>query len=82
MINMNEMTQADFQRLVDEAVDRRLKILLGAFELDEAALLIDDEVDERSWEQVKADIERDRWTPPPGAKSALELLHEDRGRQT
>jgi hypothetical protein len=27
---------------------------------------------------VQQDVEHDRWTPPPGAKSSLELLREDR----
>ncbi|MDZ4771293.1 MAG: hypothetical protein SGJ24_19390 [Chloroflexota bacterium] len=34
----------------------------------------------RTWEQLKADIELDRWTPPPGSPSNLELLREDRDR--
>ena len=34
----------------------------------------------RSWDEVRRSIEENRWTPPPGAKSSLELLREDRDR--
>jgi hypothetical protein len=34
--------------------------------------------DPRSVEEILASIDRHRWTPPPGAKSSLEMLREDR----
>jgi hypothetical protein len=34
--------------------------------------------DDRTVAEILADIDKIRWTPPPGAKSSLELLPEDR----
>jgi len=34
----------------------------------------------RSVKEVLETIDRHRWTPPPGSKSSLELLREDRDR--
>ena len=78
MATIANMTLEELQQLIDERIDERLTHLLGRFEMDEEELFVDDEPDTRTWEQVKQDIERDRWTPPPGAKSSLELLREDR----
>ncbi|MCC6973766.1 MAG: hypothetical protein IT322_07140, partial [Anaerolineae bacterium] len=39
-----------------------------------------DEDDGLTWDEVRASVERHRWTPPPGAKTSLELLREDRER--
>ncbi len=36
--------------------------------------------DPRTLEEVFESIDRNMWTPPPGAKSSLELLREDRDR--
>lgn len=78
MATIANMTLEELQQLIDERIDERLTHLLGKFEMDEEELFADDQPDTRTWEQVKRDIERDRWTPPPGAKSSLELLREDR----
>jgi hypothetical protein len=78
MATIEKMTIEQLRRLIDERIDERLTGLLGKFEIDEEELFADEEPDTRTWEQVKQDIERDRWTPPPGAKSSLELLREDR----
>lgn len=78
MATIANMTLEELQQLIDERIDERLTHLLGKFEMDEEELFADDQPDTRTWEQVKQDIERDRWTPPPGAKSSLELLREDR----
>ncbi len=78
MATIEKMTIEQLRRLIDERIDERLTDLLGKFEIDEEELFADEEPDARTWEQVKQDIERDRWTPPPGAKSSLELLREDR----
>ncbi|MCU0514876.1 MAG: hypothetical protein MUE40_20160 [Anaerolineae bacterium] len=72
------MTLEELQQLIDERINEHLTHLLGQLEMDEEELFTDEEPDTRTWEQVKQDIERDRWTPPPGAKSSLELLREDR----
>lgn len=78
MATIQNMTLEELQHLIDKRIDERLTRLLGSFEIGEEELFADDEPDTRTWEQVKQDIERDRWTPPPGAKSSLELLREDR----
>ncbi len=53
--------------------------------LDELNALIDERLrqilkpqDNRSIEEVLDSIDRNMWTPPPGTKSSLELLREDR----
>jgi len=74
MATIADMTLEQLEQLIDERIDERLTHLLGKFEIDEEELFADDESDNRTWKQVKQDIERDRWTPPPGAKSSLELL--------
>ena len=74
MATIGNMTIEQLQQLIDQRIDERLTNLLGAVEIADE----DDEDDNRTWEQVKQDIERDRWTPPPGAKSPHELLREDR----
>lgn len=68
------MTLADLKRFVEETIDERLTRLLGTFE-------IVDEFEDRdslSWDEIRAAVEHYRWTPPPGAKTSLELLREDR----
>jgi hypothetical protein len=66
---------------------------LANMSLDDLRLLIAEIVDERlqdrpwpgqitdeSVEDVLEAMQRDLWTPPPGAKSSQEILREDRER--
>ena len=67
---------------------------VGDMTLDELKAIIEQTVAERlgrvkAWPKAPASrdlqeifnsVDRNRWTPPPGAKSTLELLREDRGR--
>ena len=53
--------------------------------LDQLKALIDERIqhaleprDSRFVEDILDSIDRNMWTPPPGAKSSLELLREDR----
>jgi hypothetical protein len=78
MANVGNMTLEELKSLIDQRINARLEQLFGLFEIDEDDFFVDEEPDTRTWEQVQQDIERDRWTPPPGAKSSLELLREDR----
>jgi len=74
MVTIQDMTLDDLRKFVEDTVDERLSRLLGAFEIPEEP----DAVDDLTWDEVRAAVERHRWTPPPGAKSSLELLREDR----
>jgi hypothetical protein len=62
------------------AVDR-----VADMTVDELKALIDQRIlvalkpqDRRSVREILESIDRNMWTPPPGAKSSLELLREDR----
>lgn len=59
-----EMTLSELNQLINKIVDRRLELVKKA--------------DTRTMDEVNESIRRNRWTPPPGAKSSLELLREDR----
>lgn len=72
---LEKMTLEDLKRLIDERIHEKLTRLFGTFETEGDE---DEPLDEAAWIQLKADIERDRWTPPPGAKSSYQLLREDR----
>jgi len=78
MATIEKMTIQQLEQLIDRHIEERLTRLMGHFEIEEDDLLGSEEPDNRSWQEVKQDIERDRWTPPPGAKSSLDLLREDR----
>jgi hypothetical protein len=74
MKTIAEMTLEELKKLIDDAIDERLTQLLGTFEVPDEP----DEDNNRTWDEIRASVERHRWTPPPGAKSSLELLREDR----
>jgi hypothetical protein len=76
MITIANMTTEDLKQFVEALIDERLTRLLGAFEIPEETEANDD----LTWDEIRADVDRHRWTPPPGAKSSLELLREDRDR--
>lgn len=73
---IGKMTHEELKRFVDDAIDERLTKLLGKFEIEEEP----DEDNDLTWDQIREAVERERWTPPPGAKSSQELLREDRDR--
>ena len=64
------------KNLIELTVNEQLTRRLGAFEIPE----IEDADENLSWDEVRQLVEEHRWTPPPGAKSSLELLREDRDR--
>lgn len=78
MATIANMTFEELRQMIDETVERRLKQLVGEFEIDEEELFPDEEIDTRTLEEVYDSIDRNMWTPPPGAKTSLELLREDR----
>jgi hypothetical protein len=70
MATIANMTMDELKKLVEETVDQRLTQLLGEPDDDERLI----------WDEIRASVDRHRWTPPPGAKSSLEFLREDRDR--
>lgn len=74
-----ELTEM-IERVAENAIDRRLRELLGEFEIAEDELFIDDDPETRTLEEIYESIERNRWTPPPGAPTPVEMLREDRDR--
>ncbi|MFN8373039.1 MAG: hypothetical protein U0694_09200 [Anaerolineae bacterium] len=78
MTTIGNMTLEELKRLINETVDERLKRLFGEFEINEDEFFPDEEPDTRTLTEVLASIDENMWTPPPGAKSSLELLREDR----
>jgi hypothetical protein len=61
---VGDMTLQELQRLIDSRIQQ--------------ASSKQERQDKRTMEEVNASIRRNRWTPPPGAKSPRELLREDR----
>ena len=72
MATIANMTFEDLKKFVEDTIDERLTHALGTFELPEPT---DEEL---TWDEIRSAVQRHRWTPPPGAKSSLEMLREDR----
>jgi hypothetical protein len=64
---VGDMTLDELTQIIETVVDRRLRLQPMSRPKDP-----------RSVEEILASIDRHMWTPPPGAKSPLELLREDR----
>lgn len=64
---VGDMTVEELEALVEKVVDRRMGNVrqLGG---------------KRSVKEINESIRRHRWTPPPGSRSSLEILREDRDR--
>lgn len=69
-----DMTTEDLKKFVEDTIDERLTRLLGNFEEAGEA----DETDYLTWDEVRALVDRSRWTPPADAPSSFDLLREDR----
>jgi hypothetical protein len=74
MATIANMTKEELQKFVEEAIDKRLTQMLGAFEIPDDSI----EDNDLTWDEIRASVDRHRWTPPSNAKSSLELLREDR----
>ena len=70
MTTLSQMTLEDLKRLIAEVVAETLETRAHQEDVWVS--------DARTWEEVKQDIERHRWTPPPGTPSVTEMLREDR----
>ncbi len=64
---VGDMTLDELTQIIERVVDRRLRLQPMRRPKDP-----------RSVEEILASIDRHMWTPPPGAKSSLEMLREDR----
>ncbi|GIK64920.1 MAG: hypothetical protein BroJett018_27140 [Chloroflexota bacterium] len=76
-ITVEELTKL-IEEKVEEAFSRRMSALLGDFD---GPGFPPEEEDHRTMEEVYKSIDENMWTPPPGAKSSLELLREIRDSQ-
>ena len=76
MTTIADMTLGELKQIVEGMIDERLSQLLGTFEILEEP----DEENGLTWDDIRTSVERNRWTPPPGSKSSLDLLREDRDR--
>ena len=81
---IGKMTIDELRKLiadvVEETMDKQMTRSLGSFEIPDEAVPGDEAPETRSVEEILASIDHNMWTPPPGAKSSLELLREDRDR--
>ncbi len=62
---LSDMTLEELQAFINTAVDRRLQELLRP-------------ASARTPQEVRESVRRNRWTPPSGTPSTLQLLREDR----
>jgi hypothetical protein len=76
MDTIQNMTLEQLQRFIDQRLQHHLAVLWpDIFELNDG-----DTDPQRSLDEILTSIERNRWLPPPQAKSSQELLREDRQR--
>jgi hypothetical protein len=74
MQTVGDMTLDELKRFIAETIDERLTRALGTFEDPDE----DGDDANLTWDDIRANVEKHRPTLPPGAKSSLELLREDR----
>lgn len=72
---VGELNLSELKQIIIETMEEYRTTQLGQFEIPD----VDDE-DEMPLDEIFNLIESHRWTPPPGAKTSLELLREDRDR--
>lgn len=74
MNTIAEMTREELKQFIEDLIDEKLTRALGVFEIPDE----DDEGEELAWDEIRANVEKHRWTPPAGSKTSLEFLREDR----
>jgi hypothetical protein len=62
-----DMTVEELKALIAQEIERRLRVWPHPY-------------DPRTPQEILKSIQRNRWTPPAGTPSALEMLREDRER--
>ena len=60
---VSDMTLEELTRLIDQRIQR---------------IIVPEQGDKRTMAEINASIRRNRIVPPPGSKSAREMLREDR----
>jgi hypothetical protein len=76
MTALPDLTLEQLQDMIAQEVQRQLRVIYP----DNGALKDDSPLDTRTWEEVKRSIEANRWTPPPGSPSVLDIIRQDRDR--
>ncbi len=80
---LNDLTMDELKTLISDLIDARLgqQITLEPHPGSSRILRVTGiERSGRTQAEVHASIRQNRWTPPPGAPSSLELVREDRDR--
>ncbi len=75
---IGNMTRAELEQVIERTAERKMRELLQEERI--MILLEDEPVDIRTVDEVLESIKRNRWTPPPGSPSVVEMLREDRNR--
>jgi hypothetical protein len=65
---LGDMDRQELRRIIEEVVDERIRTRLSSYKQQSG----------RSVADLIAAMRQNIWTPPPGAKTSLELLREDR----
>jgi hypothetical protein len=76
------MTVRELRKLITAQVHEEIQNLVDEFEISDETMegVSSNTVKRRTLDEIRESVRKNRWTPPPGAKSSLELLREDRER--
>ncbi|MBC8100433.1 MAG: hypothetical protein H7Y11_13395 [Armatimonadetes bacterium] len=82
MTNLSvELSIEQLTALIDQRVDQKLQAIASMNEIHYVPLRSDSgQNDPRTLAELQTWVEQNRWTPPPGTPSVVELLREDRDR--
>jgi hypothetical protein len=72
-MSVAELSMEELEKIIEKVAIRTLAVRNKLISADNAK-------SGRSEEEILASIKRNRWTPPDGAPTNLELLREDRDR--
>ncbi|MCU0498556.1 MAG: hypothetical protein MUF87_14490 [Anaerolineae bacterium] len=76
---MIQITREELKAMITEIVDEQLRKIHQTTQ-QHSHNILNIPPDTRTQEEVRESIRRNRWTPPPGSRSTLALLREDRDR--
>jgi hypothetical protein len=79
MTTVGDMTLDELKQLIVKLLDEhRIQQIASDLDLTEGNLGIEDELDQRTLEEVFASIERNRWNPPTDSPTPSEMIRTDR----